>query len=125
MRKLGTIISAFALLATSSIAVAQRDPAYQSARDSQIIGEKMDGYLGFVSNPSPSVKALVDDLNIKRKAVYTEEAKQGRTSVENAAFAGGCNNIKRTQQGEMYQGPDGSWKVRGASAPLLDSKCVQ
>ena len=105
-------------------AMAQRDPAYQQARADGLIGEKTDGYLGFVTPPSPAVKALVDDLNIKRKAKYTEEALANGATVEEMAFRTGCRLIKeRTAPGEMYQAPDKSWKTRDASAPLVDVRC--
>jgi hypothetical protein len=105
-------------------AMAQRDPAYQQARSEGLIGEKTDGYLGFVSTPSPAVRALVEDLNIKRKAKYTEEALANGATVEEMAFRTGCRLIKeRTVPGEKYQAPDGSWKTRDASPPLLDVRC--
>jgi uncharacterized protein len=107
-----------------SSAMAQRDPAYQQARAEGLIGEKTDGYLGFVTSPSPAVKALVDDLNIKRKAKYTEEALANGATVEEMAFRTGCRLIKeRTAPGEMYQAPDRSWKTRDASPPLVDVRC--
>ena len=107
-----------------SSAMAQRDPAYQQARSEGLIGEKTDGYLGFVSTPSPAVRALVEDLNIKRKAKYTEEALANGATVEEMAFRTGCRLIKeRTAPGEKYQAPDGSWKTRDASPPLLDVRC--
>ena len=105
-------------------AMAQRDPAYQQARSEGLIGEKTDGYLGFVSTPSPAVRALVEDLNIKRKAKYTEEALANGATVEEMAFRTGCRLIKeRTVPGEKYQAPDGSWKTRDASPPILDVRC--
>lgn len=105
-------------------AMAQRDPAYQDARKSGLIGEKPDGYLGFVTAPSPAIRALVEDLNIKRKAKYTEEALAQGATVEEMAFRTGCRLIKeRTAEGERYQAPDGSWKTRDAGAPLLDARC--
>jgi uncharacterized protein YdbL (DUF1318 family) len=105
-------------------AMAQRDPAYQQARADGLIGEKTDGYLGFVTPPSPAVKALVDDLNIKRKAKYTEEALANGATVEEMAFRTGCRLIKeRTAPGEMYQAPDKSWKTRDASPPVVDVRC--
>ena len=107
-----------------SSAMAQRDPAYQQARAEGLIGEKTDGYLGFVTSPSPAVKALVDDLNIKRKAKYTEEALANGATVEEMAFRTGCRLIKeRTAPGEMYQAPDRSWKTRDASPPVVDVRC--
>ncbi|WP_353206005.1 DUF1318 domain-containing protein [Sphingorhabdus sp.] len=30
-----------------------------------------DGYLGFVVAPAPMVRALVEDINIKRKAIFS------------------------------------------------------
>jgi uncharacterized protein YdbL (DUF1318 family) len=100
--------------------MAQRDPAYQQARADGLIGEKTDGYLGFVTPPSPAVKALVDDLNIKRKAKYTEEALANGATVEEMAFRTGCRLIKeRTAPGEMYQAPDQAAGKRVTPARLL------
>lgn len=105
-------------------AMAQRDPAYQAARAEGLIGEKTDGYLGFVTPPSPAVKALVDDLNIKRKAKYTEEALANGATVEEMAFRTGCRLIKeRTVPGEKYQAPDKTWKTRDDTAPVVDVRC--
>jgi uncharacterized protein YdbL (DUF1318 family) len=46
--------------------VAQRDPAYAAAREAGQVGEKMDGYLGYVTPPSAALKAVVEDINLKR-----------------------------------------------------------
>lgn len=114
-----------ALFATTiaSTAMAQRDPAYAAARSSGLIGEKPDGYLGYVSAPSPAVKALVEDLNIKRKAAYTRKAQETNSTVEQFAFTSGCNLIMRTTPGEKYQTPAGSWETRSSGAPTRDSRC--
>lgn len=121
-------MAAAALLIGAAVAgsgaVAQRDPAYQQARSEGLIGEKTDGYLGFVTPPSPAIRALVEDLNIKRKAKYTEEALAEGATVEEMAFRTGCRLIKeRTVPGEKYQAPDGSWKTRDATPPLVDVRC--
>ena len=121
------LIAAVLLGATASGAVAYqagRDPAYQSARESGLVGEKADGYLGFVSSPSPAIKALVDDINIKRKAAYSKEALANGATVEEMALRSGCRLIsERTVAGEKYQTSAGQWKVRDGSAPTLDSRC--
>ena len=121
--------SAAALLAAASLAVlatpamAQRDPAYAAARANGTIGEKMDGYLGFVGNPSPSLKALVDDLNIRRKASYADRARSQGVTIEEFAFTQGCLLIARTVAGEKYQAPDGSWQTRGSGPARVDPRC--
>ncbi len=120
------IIAAVLLGSTATAAWAvQRDPAYQSARDGGLIGEKTNGYLGFVTPPSAAVKALVDDLNIKRRAAYTEAAKTNNSTLVEMAFTNGCNLVKRTSTGEKYEKPDGTWATRTDAAPVLDPRCPQ
>jgi uncharacterized protein len=123
--KLEMLIAAVLLGTTvTTAAYAQRDPAYQAARSEGLIGEKVDGYLGFVVAPSAGIKALVDDINIKRKAKYTEEALANGATVEEMAFRTACRLIaEKTVAGERYQGPDKTWKTRDAGAPVLDARC--
>jgi uncharacterized protein YdbL (DUF1318 family) len=122
------LIAAVLLGATATSAVAMqaggRDPAYQNARESGLVGEKSDGYLGFVSAPSPAIKALVEDINIKRKAAYSKESLANGATVEEMALRNGCRLIgERTVAGEKYQTPSGQWKTRGAERPELDPRC--
>ncbi len=120
------VMGALAVTAALAIAVpsamAQRDPAYEAARAAGQIGEQPDGYLGFVSNPTPAVRDIVNDINIKRKAAYTANAPQGST-VEQFAFATGCNLIAKTKPGEKYKAPDGRWLTRDSGPPVRDSRC--
>lgn len=126
-RKTGFLQLAAASLAIAGLlpssAMAQRDPAYAAARAAGQVGEKVDGYLGYVSPPPPSLKAVIDELNIKRKAVYADKAAANKATVEEYALTSGCLLISQTKPGEMYQGPDGSWQTRTANPPLRDSRC--
>ena len=119
------LIAALLLGATvSTAAYAQRDPAYQSARSQGLVGEKTDGYLGIIGAPSGAIRALVDDINIKRKAKYTDEALTNGVTVEEFAFRNGCRLIaEKTATGEKYQAPDKSWKTRDAGPALTDPRC--
>ena len=121
------LIAAIMLGATATSAVAMqsgRDPAYQSARESGLVGEKSDGYLGFVSSPNPAIKALVDDINIKRKAAYSKESLANGATVEEMALRNGCRLIgERTVTGEKYQTPSGAWKTRDGGRPEVDPRC--
>ncbi|MBW8754254.1 MAG: YdbL family protein [Sphingomonadales bacterium] len=100
-----------------------RDPAYAAARAAGEVGEKADGYLGIVAGASPALRALVDDLNIKRRAVYSQKAQAQHATVEEYAFTSGCLLIAQTAPGEKYQGPDGTWLTRGNGPPQRDSRC--
>lgn len=101
----------------------QRDPAYAAARAAGKVGEKPDGYLGIVGEPDPALQRMVDDINIKRKALYTKRAQANKTTPENYAFIAGCAAILRTEAGEKYRAPDGSWQTRTAAEPLRDPQC--
>ena len=104
-------------------ALAQRDPAYEAARENGTVGEKPDGYLGLVGGGDAQLQKLVSDINLKRKQVYTERASAEGSTVEQFAFTAGCNTIARTKPGEKYQAPDGSWKTRDGSPPVRDARC--
>ena len=113
---------AMALALASGPALAQRDPAYAAARSAGQVGEKPDGYLQALGGGS-GVDSMVDDLNIKRRAAYFEQARAEAVPVDQVAFVAGCRNVLRTVPGEKYQTPDGSWETRTAAAPQRDSRC--
>jgi uncharacterized protein len=110
-------------LALAPGALAQRDPAYQAARTAGQVGEQPDGYLGYVTPPTPEIRRLVLDINIKRKDAYAQSAAESGSTVEQFAFTTGCNLISRTQPGEKYQAPDGRWLTRDAGPPVRDPRC--
>ncbi|GAA5051371.1 YdbL family protein [Erythrobacter westpacificensis] len=107
----------------ASPAAAQRDPAYQAAREAGQVGEKMDGYLGIVGAATPALRDMVNDINNRRRAVYAEQAQANNATLEEYAFTAGCLAISRTSPGEMYQAPDGTWQQRGSGAPQRDPRC--
>ena len=118
-----TALALAGAMLTAGAAQAQRDPAYAAARSAGQVGEKMDGYIGVVGGSNSTLQRLVDDINIKRRALYTQQAQAQSATVVEYAFTSGCVNIQRTVPGEMYQSADGSWKKRTAAAPDRDPRC--
>ncbi|KKI19141.1 MULTISPECIES: YdbL family protein [Sphingomonas] len=118
------VAGALALSGVSSVALAQRDPAYAAARAAGQVGEQPDGYLGVVGAGNAELRALVNAINIQRKAAYTQKAQASGATVEQLAFTSGCNLIQQTQAGEKYRTPDGVWQTRGAGAPTRDPRCI-
>jgi uncharacterized protein YdbL (DUF1318 family) len=117
------LAGAMLALGVGGAALAQnRDPAYSAAKGAGQVGEQTDGYLGVVGNQSADIRAMVKDINNKRRAVYTAKA-AGKSTIEEYAFATACRLILETSPGEKYQAPDGSWKTRGAGAPERDPRC--
>ena len=120
---LGAAAAATALTGLATPAFAQRDPAYAAARSAGQVGERMDGYLGIVGASTPELQRIVSDINIKRRAVYSQRAQATNATLEEYALTAGCQAILATTPGEKYQAPDGSWQTRGAGAPLRDARC--
>jgi uncharacterized protein YdbL (DUF1318 family) len=100
-----------------------RDPAYAAARASGQVGEQGDGYLGMVGAGNPALHRMVEDINIRRKSVYSERAQAQHATVEEYAFTTGCLLIAQTQQGEKYMAPGGNWLTRTVGPPQRDSRC--
>ena len=97
---------------------------WKAARAAGLIGEQPDGYLGIVGTPTPELRAMVNDVNIQRKSVYTRQSAANDTTVEAFALTAGCNLILNSPAGSKYQAPDGSWKTRSAAPPERDSRCI-
>ena len=126
MRKtLVASVTALAVLGAAAVpALAQqRDPAYAAARAAGKVGEQPDGYLGVVGSADAALQRLVDDINIKRRAVYAEKARENNATLEAYALTAGCQAIARTTPGEKYRAPDGSWQTRTSAAPTRDARC--
>ena len=113
-----------AALAVSAPAFAQRDPAYDAARRAGQVGEKMDGYLGVVGEQSATIRDLVSNINIRRRANYAERAQaaQPPATLQEYAFTQGCILIARLEDGLKYQAPDGTWQTKSGTAQR-DPRC--
>lgn len=109
-------------LMTTPAMAQSRSPEYAAARSSGEVGEQTDGYLGVVGNQAPAIRAMVQDINNMRRAVYTKAA-TGKSTIEEFAFASACRLILETKPGEKYQAPDGSWKTRTSAPPVRDPRC--
>lgn len=120
------LCGALAVAALGTIAApaqAQRDPAYAAARAAGQVGEKMDGYLGIVGPETAELRRLVNDINIKRRAVYAEKAQENNVTLEEYAFSTGCQLILKTVPGEKYEAPGGTWQTRTSAPPQRDPRC--
>ena len=82
----------------------------ESLIEAKEVGEQPDGYLGVVKG-GPAIQALVRDINIKRKAAYTQSAQANGSTVEQFAFTTGCNLVARVPVGETLH-------LRPAPLPL-------
>lgn len=83
------------------------------AKNQGLVGEANSGYLAAVSTPvSSEVRALIADVNAKRKAKFEETAAKTGTTVLQVANRFYEIAIQKTAAGNYYQERDGSWKKK-------------
>ena len=122
--KLKSALIASVALMLSSPALAQADAAVEAARSRGEVGEQADGYLGLRSGGG-DLKSRVDQINIKRRAIYTDLAAKRGVSVADVGAATACELFgSRVAPGEFYKDESGAWQQRQGSAPVkLPSYC--
>ncbi|MDQ4087785.1 MAG: YdbL family protein [Pseudomonadota bacterium] len=93
--------------------------AASELRATGVVGEQADGYMGLVGSASAEVRARVDDINIQRRARYTQLASQRGATIEEVAAATACQIFAtRVGPGQYYRLPDGVWRRRNGSEPV-------
>ena len=108
MNRLLSILAA-ALLVFAPAAHAA-SPAIEQAKAQGVIGERADGYLGFVQERvDSSLVAEVEENNIQRRNLYTQTAQQQGVSVEAVAAIAGQQQIDRTPPGQWYKDASNNW----------------
>lgn len=115
-------IAAFTLALTSVVvapAAFAGDPQIDSAKEQGIVGEQLDGYLGFVTRDGaePSLVRKVDEINAKRRGLYQKLANQSGTSPAQVAMVTGMKQIEKATPGAMVVDSTGFW-VRAENAKL-------
>src|SRR5690349_11813815 len=111
-RRLKIILALGAAVAAgvAGAAYAQADASAQLRASGQA-GEQADGYMGVVGSAPANVRAQVEDVNIKRRAVYTDLAAKRGVKIEEAAAATACEIFAtRVQPGQYYRLSDGVWR---------------
>lgn len=110
-RRLGAALLAFALALGLAGPAAALD--LDEARRKGLVGEQLDGYVGIVvSDPSPEVRALVAEVNERRRANYERIARQNGTAVEAVAALAGAKLIERLPPGHYVRADGGGWYVK-------------
>ena len=106
------LMIAFALATAAVIAAPVASagaPQIDAAKSQGVVGERIDGYLGIVGSADASLRRKVQEINAKRRAVYTKLAGQTNTTVEQVARVTGEKQIAGTARGEFYMDESGSW----------------
>ena len=84
----------------------------QQVKNNGLVGEQLNGYLGLVSaDATAEVRALVADVNARRKAKYESIAAQNGAGLETVELLAGKKAIEKTSPGNYIQSATG-WKKK-------------
>ena len=108
MRPNGWLIGV-TLLAGAAPAPAQPTALAVAIQAGQV-GERFDGYMGFVVPPSPEVRRQVAAVNLRRRNLYIELAGRRNVNAGVVGIATGCQLLRQLSPGEAYQLEDGKWR---------------
>lgn len=107
------LVSGLLLAAGLLISVPALAMDLDAAKDQGYVGEQLNGYLGLVNASAPAdVKALMKDINSKRKTHYQSIAERNAISVSEVAKLTARKIIDKAPSGHYVQGADGRWIKR-------------
>lgn len=112
------VLCASLAIALAAPSAAQTGSAAVAARQAGIVGERYDGYLGYLATPSEAVRRHVGAINIRRRSLYTGLATRRRVNLQAVAIAAGCELLGQVKVGEVYMLNDGVWRKRAAGQPV-------
>lgn len=85
--------------------------ALGDAKRAGLVGEQADGYLGIVEPPgSAAVRALVEDINDRRRERYRGIAADNGIELEAVELLAGQKAIEKTPAGQFIRLPSGPWR---------------
>jgi uncharacterized protein YdbL (DUF1318 family) len=114
MMRLLLLLAALALPAAAEA----QSPAVDAARAAGTVGERYDGYLGYVVTPSRMLRSQVEAINIRRRSLYANLASSRGVSPQDVGLTAGCQLLARVRAGQAYMLSDGAWRRAGAESPV-------
>ena len=101
------VIAAFLTLALQSAWAIDID----SAKNQGLVGEANTGYLAAVRQPaSAEVRALIADVNAKRRAQFERTAASTGATLEQVRVRFYQLAVQKTRRGHYYQDASGNWQ---------------
>ncbi|UZR29796.1 YdbL family protein [Methylococcus mesophilus] len=84
-----------------------------AAKGQGLVGEQPNGYLEAVkADAAGEVRALVADINAKRRQKYEEIAEKNQTSLQVVEALAGKTAIEKTPPGQYIKSPSGTWMIK-------------
>ena len=111
------LILSAAVSAAASVTAHAQNPSVDAARQAGQVGERFDGYMGFVGTPTAVVRTQVGAINIRRRTLYSKFAASRGVAPYEVGITAGCQLLARVQVGQAYMLADGRWRRRAPGQP--------
>ena len=114
------VLLGIAMAVSAVPAAGQNASAVAAAKQAGQIGERYDGYVGFVTTPSADVRRHAGAVNLRRRNLYIDLGIRRQVSGQVVGIATACEILTRVRVGEYYMLADGMWRKRnpGQAVPL-------
>ena len=113
MHSVSRLLTALALALALLGAAPAQAITLDEAKARGYVGERYDGYLALVDPGAPAeVRALVDEVNAKRRARYAEIAQKRGVPVEAVGKLTAEKVINQAAPGTFVMTPKGAWQQR-------------
>ena len=101
-------------LVMSPLSVGAQSLSLTEARDQGLVGERPDGLIGVVVQPTAQLTTLVDQVNQARMAEYRKLATARGVPLEAVQAIAGEEQLERASaSGWLVLGPSGQWRPGG------------
>lgn len=97
--------------------LAQDSPVIVQGKQAGVVGERYDGFLGYLEDANEQARRQVGAINIKRRVLYTDLAVRRKATIQEVGITAGCELLATVKVGETYMLGDGKWRRRGAADP--------
>ena len=123
MRRFLLPAAAMAALTMPASTQAQDPATIIAAKRAGQIGERYDGYIGYVISPSAALRRQVDAVNIRRRSLYSGLAARKGVSPEEVGITAACSLMRRISVGEYYLLGQGGWQRYAPGRSPVPSYC--
>ncbi len=83
------------------------------AKAKGLAGEQANGYVAIVTpHPTTALKALVTNVNNKRREIYIKLAQKQHLTLEDIEKIAGERNINKTPSGQFVKYASGDWVTK-------------
>ena len=116
------VVALLCAFAVAAPVAGQSSVVVTAAKSAGQVGERFDGYLGYVTSPALTLRRQVEAVNIRRRALYSGLAGRRGVSPQEVGITAGCQTLARVRVGEYYLAGDNVWRRRaaGQAAPVPD-----